>query len=128
MTRALVFLTALLIVVSFPHALEDFHYGEFTRLGVPQAYGVLALAIAYAAQVAGVTLLVKGRQAGAWLLALTGAVWAIGATVVHGHDLLFAGPGYRHGLVSRALEVGIILTGTATAILGCLRGLDLRLR
>ena len=50
------------------------------------------------------------------LLGITGAVWSIGALVVHGKDLLLAGPEYRHGPISKVLEIAIIILGAGVAL------------
>jgi len=106
------------MLVSLPHALEDFHYGDLLRLGISLPLGVAILAAAYGTQLAGIALTARGRRAGPVLLGATGAIWCIGALAIHGHALLFAGPDYRHGLVSKLLEVLIIVLGAACAWLG----------
>jgi hypothetical protein len=63
-------------------------------------------------------LVARGSSRGALLLALVGVVWCLGALIVHGHDLLYAGPNYRHGLISRMLELSIIVLGALLAVLG----------
>lgn len=118
-TRArLVALTVSLILVSLPHALEDFAYGDLQRLGITLPAGVAILLGAYALQTVGIALTARARAAGPWLLASMGAVWCIGAILIHGHDLLFAGAGYRHGFISKLLEVLIIVLGASAAGLG----------
>jgi len=114
----LIALTVALMIVSLPHALEDFHYGDLQRIGIPLPASVLALLLAYALQTTGITLTANGRRAGTWLLALMGAIWSVGAIVIHGHDLLFAGPEYRHGHVSKVLEALVILFGAAVTWVG----------
>jgi hypothetical protein len=47
-----------------------------------------------------------------------GVIWCVGAIVVHGHDMIFAGPQYRHGLISRLLELLVIALGAASATIG----------
>jgi len=111
----LIALTVALMIVTVPHVLEDFHYGDLQRIGIPLPASAVLLLIAYALQTAGIVLIARGRRAGAWLLALMGAVWCVGAVVIHGHDLLFAGPEYRHGLISKALEALIIALGASVA-------------
>lgn len=108
------------MLVSLPHAIEDFHYGDLLRLGIALPAGVTILVIAYSLQLSGIALTVRRRRDGPALLAIMGAVWCIGAIAIHGHDLLYAGPDYRHGFVSKLLEVLIIVLGAACAWLGAL--------
>ena len=122
MRVALVGVTCLLIAVSFPHALEDFHYGDLMRLGIPATTSYVLLATAYALQVIGIALSLRGSASGVVLLGAMGAVWCLGAVFVHGRDMLFAGPTYRHGVLSRSLESLIIVLGMLAA------GLAVRLR
>lgn len=112
--------TCLLVVVSFPHALEDFHYRDLARFGIDLPVGIAVLATAYAMQLVGVVLVLRGSRDGSLLLAAMGIVWCFGAIIVHGHDMLFAGEQYRHGLISRALELVIIALGVTVAVLGIL--------
>ncbi len=104
------------MIVSMPHVLEDFHYGDLLGFGAPQALAVVLLLAAYALQIAGIALVMRGHQAGPVLLGITGAVWCIGAVFVHGHDLLLAGPEYRHGPISKILEIAIIILGAGVAL------------
>ncbi|MBV8339722.1 MAG: hypothetical protein JO343_07230 [Candidatus Eremiobacteraeota bacterium] len=117
MRVALVMVTCLLIAVSFPHALEDFHYGDLLRLGIPASITYTLLATAYALQLIGIAFTLRGSASGVVLLGVMGAVWCLGALFVHGRDLLFAGAGYRHGMISRALESLIIVLGMFAAAL-----------
>jgi hypothetical protein len=114
----LILLAVALMFVSFPHALEDFHYGDLARFGITLPIGIVALSTSYAALVIGMLLVARGSSRGALLLALVGVVWCLGALIVHGHDLLYAGPNYRHGLISRMLELSIIVLGALLAVLG----------
>ena len=56
-----------------------------------------------------------GSRIGFALLGFTGTILCVGAIVIHGHDLLFAGAEYRHGLISKILEGLIIVLGAAAA-------------
>jgi hypothetical protein len=107
-----------LALVAFPHALEDFHYGDLARFGISLSVSEWLLAGAYALQAIGIVLVLRGSERAGIVLAFTGALWCIGAIVVHGHDMLFAGPEYRHGLISRVLEGLIIALSAASAVLG----------
>jgi len=103
------------MLVALPHALEDFHYHDFDRIGIspPASYAILA--IAYFVQLVAIALLATGRRAGAVLAGLAGIVWLAGDAALHGHDFLFAGAGYRHGLISKLLEGLIFLLGAVCA-------------
>ena len=114
----LVAATCLLILVSLPHAIEDFQYGALVRLGVNPPLGIAILVIMYLLELGALRLILAGSTRAALLLAFTGAIWCIGATLIHGHDLIFAGFGYRHGTISKLLEVLIIALGAGVAIIG----------
>jgi hypothetical protein len=118
------------MIVSFPHALEDFRYGDLTRIGIPLPLEIALLIVAYALQLTGITLTARAVRFGPALLGIMGAVWCVGAIVVHGHDLLFAGPDYRSGLISKLLEALIIILGGAIVIVaaGMIRPLRVRVR
>jgi hypothetical protein len=111
----LIALTVALMIVSVPHVLEDFHYGDLLGIGIPVAAATAIVLAAYAIQIAGIILVVRGERLGAWLLGIAGAVWCIGALLVHGHDIVFANEGYRNGLISKILDVLIIFLGAAAA-------------
>jgi hypothetical protein len=116
----LIALAVVFVAVIVPHALEDFYYGALLHLGVSTGAGVAILMLSVALAIVSAVLVAVGRPLGGWLLALIGATWSLGAIVIHGHDLLFAGPHYRHGLVSRLLELLIIVAGAALAFFGTL--------
>ena len=105
------------MLVSLPHAIEDFHYGDLMRLGVGTSLGVAILALMYAVQLAGIAWTAGGSRFGFAVLGLAGTIWCVGAIAIHGHDLLYAGPDYRHGFISKALEALIIVLGAVAAVL-----------
>jgi hypothetical protein len=116
--RIALVLTALAFAsVVLPHALEDFAYGQLEDLGIAQPWGVAILAGSLTLVACGIVLVIRGIRLGAWILGVVGGIWCVGAIVIHGHDLLFAGSAYRHGLVSRALEGLIIVLGGAVVVL-----------
>ncbi len=115
---SLVVVAVALAFVAFPHALEDFRYGDLDRFGISLAASEWLLAGAYVLQLIGIALVLRGNDRAAIVLAFTGALWCIGAIVVHGHDMLFAGPDYRHGFISKLLEGLIIGLGGLSAALG----------
>ena len=112
-----VILTIVLVAICAPHAAEDFQFGEFARRGITPAIPAIALGLIFAMQVAGAYLTARGSAAGYALLVAAGTVWCVGALVLHGPEILASGP-YRNGVTSKALEVGIIVVGAATAIAG----------
>jgi hypothetical protein len=107
-----------LILVSFPHALEDFHYGALQRFGIGFSLGLVVLSIVYSLMIAGIMMSARGNARGVLLLGLLGAIWCAGALIVHGHDMLFAGPEYRHGAISKLLEFFIVILGASLAVVG----------
>jgi hypothetical protein len=112
--------TIVLMLVLLPHALEDFHYGDLLRLGISLPVGIAIFVGAYALEITGIALTARGYRGGSELLGVMGAVWCIGAIAIHGHDLIFAGAEYRHGLISKLLEVAVIVLGAACAVLAVL--------
>jgi hypothetical protein len=106
------------MVVTLPHVVEDFQYGALTRFGVTAPVGIAILVIMYLAQLVALGFLRAGSSRAALTLAFAGAVWCIGALLIHGHDIVFAGEDYRHGLVSKLLEVLIIVLGAIVAVIG----------
>ena len=106
------------MLVSLPHALEDFQYGDLARLGVNLPLGIAILVIMYSLQLGALRLILAGSSRAALLLAVTGAIWFIGAALIHGHDIIFAGSTYRHGTISKLLEVLIIVLGASVAVTG----------
>ena len=113
-------LTLLLVAATIPHTLEDFHYGEFARFGVSTSTAGAALVVVYAIQLAGMIFAARGKRAGFWLLTLSGLLWCVGASIVHGSEL-FGGGTYRNGIESKALIVAIIVLGAAVAVVSVKR-------
>lgn len=109
-----VVLTALLVAATIPHAREDFRFGEFGHHGILQGLAFAALLVVYALQAGGVVLAFRGSAVGLRLLAVTGIIWCAGALAIHGGEIVASGP-YRDGLVSKGLEVAIIVLGAAVA-------------
>ncbi len=103
------------VLVTLPHSIEDFHYGIAARfhLGLlPAAFG---LAIGYAAQMVGLAL-ASHRQRSGYLISLAvGLIWFLGAVGDHLRDVLTTWP-YRAGLISKTLEVLIMLLAAALVI------------
>jgi hypothetical protein len=117
-SRLLVALACLLIVVVMPHVREDFAYGDLLAVNAPPALAAAGLLIAAVLHASGLWGAVRRRPWGALVLAASGALWSLGVIVFHGHDLLFAGPHYRAGFISRFWEVGIIVIGAGLVVTG----------
>jgi len=115
-----ILLTLLLVAATVPHAIEDFRFGEFARFGVSTTTAACALVVVYAAQGAGMLLAARGSITGFRLLAAAALVWTVGAIAIHGSEIVSSGP-YRNGLESKALIVGIVVLGAATAIVSTVR-------
>ncbi len=110
-----------LLGVSIAHSLEDFVYGIPARFGLSVATAAVLLAAGYVVQVTGVLLALRGQRVGYLLTLATGATWAIAAALDHLGEVLTVWP-YREGVISKALEVGCMLTG-AVLTLASLRAL-----
>jgi hypothetical protein len=114
---AVVWLSVLLVMVTAPHAAEDFAYGVFVRFGISALAAGLVLAVAYGLQTYGAYLSGRGVRSGSVILGIVGAVWCVGALAIHGREILSTG-NYRHGFISKALEVLIVAVGALTAVVG----------
>jgi hypothetical protein len=110
-----ILLSFLLLWVSIAHSLEDFVYGIPARFGLSVVAAALVLGAAYVVQVTGILLASKNARSGYMLTFATGAVWAIAAAADHLKEVLTVWP-YREGVLSKMLEVGIMLVGAALAI------------
>jgi hypothetical protein len=107
-------LSFLLLWVSIAHSLEDFVYGIPARFGLSVVTAALVLGAAYVVQVTGILLAAKHARSGYMLTFATGAVWAIAAAADHLKEVLTVWP-YREGVLSKVLEIGIMLVGAALA-------------
>ena len=116
--NTLIAATCVLIVVSLPHVIEDLQYGALARFGVSVPLGIGILVVMYSLQLIALGLVLGGNSPAALVLALTGAIWCVGATLIHGHDIIVAGESYRHGPISKVLEVLIIVLGAVAAVAG----------
>ncbi len=105
--RWVVFLSAL--------SIEDFQYNIAARFGLPVLLAAFLLSIAYAVQVYGSALAANERPLGFVINLALALIWFWGAVLDHLGEILFANP-YRSGLVSKGLEVGIILVSAAWAV------------
>jgi hypothetical protein len=122
-----VLLTMLLIAVTVPHTVEDFHFDEFHRFGVAPWQAAIVLSLVYVVQVAGAFFAGQRSRGGFALLLVGGLIWAVGAFLIHGHEIAAAGV-YRNGFISKAMEVAIIGLGIAVVIAADVEGGRLKKR
>jgi hypothetical protein len=108
-------LAALLIGVSVAHVLEDFVYGIPARFGFDVAPAAALVGLAYAGHAILVALAARDRIVGYLGNLVAGIVWFVAAAYDHLGEVLFA-TGYRAGLISKAFEVGLMLSGVALAV------------
>ena len=108
-------ISIVLLVVSIPHAIEDFTFGEPTRVGVPASVALTALLAAYIAQLFGSWLALRGSAWGGRIVALMGAVWVVGAIAIHGPEIRALGVSWRFGIPSIG-GVALIVVAGALAI------------
>jgi hypothetical protein len=108
-----------LVVVSLPHAIEDFAFGEPARVGVAPFVALCALIAAYAVQLLGAWLVVRGNPWGGRGIAAAGFVWFVGALVIHGPEVRAQGLHWRFGLTS----IGELLLIVIASALGMWYGL-----
>lgn len=113
--KGVIVLSLLLLWVSMAHSLEDFVYGIPARFGLSVISAALVLGAVYVVQVTGILLASKNARSGYMLTLATGAVWAIAAAADHLKEVLIVWP-YREGVLSKLLEVGIMLVGAALAV------------
>jgi hypothetical protein len=113
-TRA-AWIAIVLVVVSLPHAIEDFAYGEPARLGVAPAFALSALLASYAVQLIGARLVLRGSPWGGRLVAATGFVWFVGALFIHGPEIRAHGLQWRFGLTSVG-ELLLVVIASALAM------------
>ncbi|GAC1401910.1 MAG: hypothetical protein NVS4B12_13140 [Ktedonobacteraceae bacterium] len=113
--QGVIWLSLLLLWVSIAHSLEDFVYGIPARFGLSVVTAALVLGAGYVVQATGILLASKNQRSGYMLTLTTGAGWTIAAAADHLKEILTVWP-YREGVISKVLEVGIMLVGAALAI------------
>lgn len=101
---------ALLVGVSSAHVCEDFVYGVPARFGVAVAPAAVFVGVAYAVHAVLIALAARGATSGYLGNAAAGLGWFLAAALDHLGEVLFDSP-YRAGVISKALEVGIMLAG-----------------
>ena len=104
-----------LLVVSLPHVIEDFSVAEPAHVGVPAFAALTVLLVAYASQLFGAWLAVRGSAWGGRIIAVAGGVWVAGAIFIHGPEISAAGMHWRSGAPSVA-GVALVVVAGALAI------------
>ncbi len=108
-------LSALMVPFTVTHAFEDFAYGVPARLGVAPLPAAFILSLVYTGHLLSAVGTARGFRPAMAAGAVLGWGWSAAALLDHGRDIFFADP-YRAGLVSKALEGGIIIVGAAWGI------------
>ena len=118
MSRGVVAASVVSVGFTLTHAIEDFAYNVHEeRFGVPLLPAALSVAAVYGVQVLAAALSARDDRRGHWMNAALGFGWVLAAALDHLGEVLFAWP-YRQGLVSKALEVGIMVSGAVWGWLG----------
>jgi hypothetical protein len=114
--RALLTASTASVPFTLTHAVEDFSVGIHQRFGLSLLLAAFLLSLGYAAQVAGAALSARGERRGHILNLGVALVWLLGAVFDHlGEVVAVPTDAYRSGLLSKALEVGIMLVAAAWA-------------
>jgi hypothetical protein len=118
MPRYLIGLSILSMPFTLTHSFEDFSVGiEQSRFGLPLLPAAFLLSVGYAAQLAAAALSARNEPIGHWLNLVLALVWLMAAGADHLGEVLFiATDAYRAGVISKALEIGIMLTAAAWAV------------
>jgi len=113
-SRWLLLASVLRVPFTLTHSIEDFSVGIHQRFGLPLLLGAFLLSLGYAAQLAGGMLSARGARWGHVLNLAVALVWLAGAMLDHLDEVIGTPTGaYRAGLVSKLLEVGIMLVSAA---------------
>ncbi len=112
--RWVVLLSALSVLFTITHSIEDFRYNIAGRFGMPMLLAAFLLSIAYALQIWATALAARDIRLGYWINLIIAVIWFFGAVTDHVGEILFANP-YRSGIPSKALEVGIIAVSVVWA-------------
>lgn len=108
-------MAALLVGISVAHVLEDFVHGVPARFGLETAPAAVLVGLAYAFHVAVIALAARDLVLGYVGNLLVGVFWFVAAVADHLGEVLFVEP-YRAGFISKAFEVGLMLTALVLAI------------
>jgi hypothetical protein len=107
-------LSTLSVPLTLTHAVEDFAAGVPARFGLQLLPAAFVLSLGYTGQVAAAALTARGDARGDALNLLLGLVWLVAAAADHLPEvILVPTDAYRAGLVSKALEIGIMLVAAA---------------
>ncbi len=115
MRRWMLVLSVLSVPFTLTHVVEDFSEGiPAARFGLALLPAAFVLSLGYTAQLAAAALSAHGDVRGDALNLLLALVWLVAAAADHLGEILFVPTGaYRAGLVSKVLEVGIIVISAA---------------
>src|SRR5579864_183924 len=118
MDRWVLALSALSVPFTLTHSFEDFSEGiERTRFGLELLPAAFLLSLIYAAQIAAAALAARRQTSGYWLNLLLALGWLIAAAADHLTEVLFIPTEiYRAGVISKSLEVGIMVVALAWAV------------
>jgi hypothetical protein len=111
-----IMVSAVSLLVTLPHAFEDFVYGIPERFGLSVMAAGFFMAMGYLVQLIGMLLTLKGRASGLFILLLIGLGWTLGAALDHLSEVVQTGS-YRQGTVSKVMVLLIILMGVILAVL-----------
>jgi hypothetical protein len=113
-TRA-AWIAIVLVLVSVPHAIEDFAFGEPARVGVAPGIALCALLVSISVQLTGAWLALRENPWGGRFIAATGFVWFLGALLVHGPEISADGLHWRFGPTSVG-ELLLVVIASALAM------------
>ena len=114
-----VIVSAASLLVTLPHAFEDFVYGVPQRLNLGVMTAGFLVAIGYFVHVVGMLLALQGKQAGLFIFLLIGLGWTGGAILDHLPEILRAEP-YRQGTISKVMVLLIIQINLILVILSAI--------
>ena len=106
------------VPLTLTHSFEDFSENiEQIRFGLALHPAAILLSLTYAAQIGAAALAARRQTSGYWLNLLLALGWLIAAAADHLGEVLFVPTdAYRAGLLSKGLEVGIMLVALAWAV------------
>lgn len=114
-TKVLLTLSALSVPVTLTHSIEDLDASIHRDFGLGLLTAAYLLSLGYTTQLLGAILSARAHRGGHLLNLVVAVIWLVGSVGDHIDDLLFA-EDYRHGAVSKVLELGIMVIGTAWAL------------
>lgn len=109
-------LSLLTLIFTLPHSFEDFVYGIPARFGLSVMLAGILLSLAVIAQVVALLLVSHRRLSGVVITLAIALFWFVGAVADHLHDVLLTSP-YREGDISKVMEVGIMVSMAALAVI-----------